>query len=190
MTSFEFVFGMISVITSLALTRLLSGCVGLYRHAEHIRFSWRHALWTAMAIMLLVANWASMWRLHDIQAWRPLDVISPLVFVGVLYAFCDLLMPDEPRDGQQLDLRDYHARQGRRYKTMHLVFAVLALLLIAYQSSSFGSWLSGSVFALVAATCTVVALRTRRVWLDTLAVIVLVAMAPAFLWLSLRGLSS
>ena len=190
MTSFEFVFGMISVITSLALTRLLSGCVGLYRHAEHIRFSWRHALWTAMAIMLLVANWASMWRLHDIQAWRPLDVISPLVFVGVLYAFCDLLMPDEPRDGQLLDLRDYHAHQGRRYKTMHLVFAVLALLLIAYQSSSFGSWLSGSAFALVAATCTVVALRTRRVWLDTLAVIVLVAMAPVFMWLSLRGLSS
>ena len=29
MTSFEFVFGMISVITSLALARLLGGCVGM-----------------------------------------------------------------------------------------------------------------------------------------------------------------
>jgi hypothetical protein len=189
MTSFEFVFGMISVITSLALTRLLSGCVGLYRHAERIRFSWRHGFWTAMAFMLLVGNWANMWRLHGIQAWRELDVISPLVFVGVLYAFCDLVMPDEPRDGQVLDLRDYHARQGRRYKTMHLVFAVLALLLIAYQSSSFDDWLAGSVFALVATTCTVVALWTRRAWLDTLAAIVLVSMAPIFLWMNLKGLS-
>jgi hypothetical protein len=189
MTSFEFVFGMISVITSLALTRLLSGCVGLYRHAEHIRFSWRHGCWTAMAFMLLVANWAQFWRLHDVQAWNALDVLEPLVFVGVLYAFCDLVMPDEPRDSQLLDLRDYHARQGRRYKTMHLVFATLALLVIAHQTSSFDRWLAASAFALVAALCTVVALWTRRVWLDTLAAIVLVAMAPVFLWLNLEGLA-
>jgi hypothetical protein len=31
MTSFEFAFGMISVITSLALARLLGGCVGSRR---------------------------------------------------------------------------------------------------------------------------------------------------------------
>jgi hypothetical protein len=31
MTSFEFVFGMISVITSLALARMLEACVGLAR---------------------------------------------------------------------------------------------------------------------------------------------------------------
>jgi hypothetical protein len=189
MTSFEFVFGMISVITSLALTRLLSGCVGLYRYAEHIRFSWRHACWTAMAFMLLVANWAQFWRLHDIQAWGALDVISPLVFVGVLYAFCDLVMPDEHKDGRMLDLRDYHARQGRRYKTMHLVFAALALLVIAHRSSGFGDWLAASRFALIAATCTVIALWTRRVWLDTLAAIVLVSMAPLFLWMNLKSLA-
>lgn len=189
MTSFEFVFGMISVITSLALTRLLGGCVGLYRHAERIRFCWRHAFWTVVAFMLLVANWAQFWGLRDIQAWHALDVISPLVFVGVLYAFCDLVMPDEPRDGEVLDLRDYHARQGRRYKTMHLAFATLALLVIARQTGDFGQWLAASSFALIAVTCTVVALWTRRVWLDTLAAIVLVAMAPVFLWMNLKGLA-
>ncbi|MEO5628421.1 MAG: hypothetical protein ABIQ62_01480, partial [Thermomonas sp.] len=173
----------------LALTRLLSGCVGLYRHAEHIRFSWRHACWTAMAFMLLIGNWAQLWALHDIQAWRALDVLSPLVFVGVLYAFCDLVMPDEPKDGQLLDLRDYHTRQGRRYKTMHLVFAALALLVIALGSSGFGEWLGRSAFALIAALCTLVALRTHRVWLDTLVALVLVAMAPIFMWMNLKGLA-
>ena len=97
MSSFEFVFGMISVITSLALTRLLSGCVGLYRHAERVRFSWRHGCWTAMAFLLLLGNWASFWRMRDIQSWQALDVLIPLAFVSVLYAFCDLVMPDEPR---------------------------------------------------------------------------------------------
>lgn len=189
MTSFEFVFGMISVITSLALARLLSGCVGLYRHAEHVRFSFRHACWTAMAFMLLVGNWAQFWHFHGIQAWSVLNVLSPLVFVGVLYAFCDLVMPEEPKEGQALDLRDYHERQGRRYKTMQLVFSLLALLVIAQSSSSFGNWLAASGFALIAATCTIIALRTHRVWLDTAAAVVLVAMAPAFLWLNLQGLS-
>ncbi|MDN5781947.1 MAG: hypothetical protein L0H23_07990 [Luteimonas sp.] len=189
MTSFEFVFGMISVITSLALTRMLSGCVGLYRHAERVRFSWRHACWTAMAFMLLLGNWAQFWKYHDVQAWGALDVLTPLVFVGVLYAFCDLVMPDEPKEGQALDLRDYHARQGRRYKTVQLVFALLAMIVIAQNKSSFGEWLVASRFALIAATCCVIALGTRRVWLDALAAIVLVSMAPFFMWMNLKGLS-
>ena len=189
MTSFEFVFGMISVITSLALTRLLSGCVGLYRHAERIRFSWRHACWTALAVMLLVANWAQFWGMRDIQAWGAVDVLAPLVFVGVLYAFCDLVMPDAPVEGQVMDLRDYHALQGRRYKAMHLAFATLALLVIARSTSDLGEWLAASSFALIAAAWTVVALKTRLVWLDTVAAIGLVAMAPIFLWMNLQGLS-
>jgi hypothetical protein len=189
MTSFEFVFGMISVITSLALARLLGGCVGLYRHAEHVRFSFRHACWTAMAFMLLIGNWAQFWRFHDAGAWSPLDVLGPLVFVGVLYAFCDLVMPEEPKEGQELDLRDYHQRQGRRYKTMQLAFSVLAMLVIARGTSSIGHWFSGSGFALVAAACTLVALRTRSVWLDTAAAVVLVGMAPVFLWGNLQGLA-
>jgi len=189
MTIFEFVFGMISVITSLALTRLLSGCVGLYRHAAQIRFSWRHACWIAVALMVLIGNWASFWQRRDWQVWGPLDVLIPLVFIGVLYAFCDLVMPDEPKAGQVLDLRDYHAQQGRRYKAMHLVFATLALLVIARSSSDFEHWLDGAMFALVAAVSTAVALRARRVWLDTLAAIVLVMLAPLFMWASLQHLS-
>lgn len=116
-------------------------------------------------------------------------MLSPLVFVGVLYAFCDLVMPEEPKDGQVLDLRDYHTRQDRRYKTMQLVFAAVALPAIAHQSSGLGEWLDRAVFVLIAAARCVVALRTQRVWLDTLVAIVLVAMAPIFMWMKLKGLS-
>lgn len=142
-----------------------------------------------MAFMLLVGNWAQFWRFHDTQAWGALDVLSPLVFVGVLYAFCDLVVPEEPKQGQVLDLRDYHAHQGRRYKTMQLAFSVLALLVIARDSSSFDTWFAASGFALVAAACSLVALRTRRAWLDTAAAIVLALMAPVFMWMNLKGLS-
>ena len=189
MTSFEFVFGMISVITSLALTRLLSGCVGLYRHSEYVRFSFRHVCWTATAFGALVGNWAAFWRLREMQSWSALDVLSPLLFVSVLYAFCDLVMPQEPKEGQILDLRRYHELQGRRYKTMQLVFSLLALGVIAERGVGFSDWLTASRFALIAATCSVVALWTRRVWLDTLTAIILVLMAPTFMWMQLKGLS-
>lgn len=189
MSSFEFVFGMISVITSLALTRLLSGCAGLYRHSDHIRFCWRHACWTAMALMLLLGNWAAFWQMRDVRTWSGLEALIPLVFVSVLYAFCDLVMPDEPKDGQLLDLREYHVQQGRRYKTLQLLFSVLAVLVIARRSTGIHDWFAGSGFALVAAGCSLVALRTKRVWLDTAAAVLLLAMAPVFLWMHLRGLS-
>jgi hypothetical protein len=189
MSSFEFVFGMISVITSLALARLLGGCVDLYRHAEHVRFSFRHACWTAMAFMLLIGNWAKFWRFHDVRGWNALDVFVPLVFVSVLYAFCDLVIPEDPKEGQVLDLRDYHARQGRRYKTMQLALSVLATLVIARDHNTFAAWLAASSFALIAAACTIMALRTRRAWLDTAVAVVLLAMAPVYMWSNLSGLS-
>ena len=143
-----------------------------------------------VALMVLVGNWASFWRQRDWQAWGPLDVLIPLVFIGVLYAFCDLVMPDERKEGQVLDLRDYHAQQGRRYKAMHLVFATLALLVSARSSCDFEPWLDGETFALIAAVTTVISLSARRrVWLDTLAAIVLVMLAPLFMWASLQRLS-
>ncbi|MBS0432083.1 MAG: hypothetical protein JSS21_06715, partial [Proteobacteria bacterium] len=151
MTSFEFVFGLISVITSLALTRMLSGCIALYRRADRVRFSWRHALWTATALMVLLGNWAVFWRLRNVQAWSALDVLVPIVFTGVLYAFCDLTLPDETARDEIVDLREYHLREGRRYKLLQLVFAVLAMLLLARTATGIDQWLHAARFALLAA---------------------------------------
>lgn len=190
MTSFEFVFGMISVITSLTLTRLLGGCVSLYRHTDRVRFSWRHGLWLAAAFPLLLGNWAAFWRMHGIVSWQPIDVLIPLVFVSVLYAFGDMVVPEEPAEGRQLDLRDYHRVQGRRYIKLQLLFVVLALLVVARTSNDVGVWLVRASFALVAGACSVVALTTKRVWLDTLAAAVLFANGLVFMGLNLRALTA
>lgn len=79
MTSFEFVFGLISVITSLALTQMLSRAFTLFRHADRVRLSWRHGLWVATAFMLLIGNWATFWKLRNRQSWSTLDVLVPLL---------------------------------------------------------------------------------------------------------------
>jgi hypothetical protein len=190
MTSFEFVFGLISVITSLALTQMLSGFVALYRRADRVRLSWRHACWTATAFMVLIGNWAAFWHSRNIQSWGALDVLIPLVFTSVLYAFCDLVMPDKPAEGETTDLRKYHAREGKRYKLLQLVFAVLVMLAMARTATSVAQWAAMAKFAILAALIGVVALRAQRVWLDTATAAVLTVLAIIFMVSSLRVFST
>jgi len=186
MTSFEFVFGLISVVTSLALTQMLGGAVALYRNAERVRLCWRHGLWVATAFMVLIGNWAAFWRSRNVESWTVLDVLIPLVFVSVLYAFCDLVMPEKTDAPAVVDLRDYHLRQGKRYKLMQLVFAALALLLIAHRSHGLDEWLVASKFALVAALVGALALFARTVWLDVATSVALTLLAMFFMTANLR----
>ncbi|MEO6798450.1 MAG: hypothetical protein ABI178_00720 [Rhodanobacter sp.] len=190
MTSFEFVFGLISVITSLALTQMLGGGVTLYRHAERVRLSWRHGLWVATAFMVLIGNWAALWLSRNVQSWSVLDVLIPLVFVSCLYAFCDLVMPEKAAEHEFVDLRDYHAREGRRYKLLQLVFAALALLLLAHRARSFDEWLGTSTFAMLAVVIGALALRARSVWLDTATAIALTLLATSFMVANLHVFSA
>lgn len=190
MTSFEFVFGLLSVVTSLALTQMLSGCVALYRNADRVRPSWRHALWTLTAFTVLIGNWAAFWRMRDTQVWSMLDVLSPLVFTSVLYAFCDMVLPDRQAEGKVIDLREYHAKEGQRYKLLNIAFAVLAMIYLIHVSSNFEQWLQRSVFALAAALIGMVALRARSVWLDTAAAIAMVVLGVIFMTQHLQHLSA
>lgn len=169
MTVFEFVFSLISVITSLALTRLLSGFADLYRHTERVRWSWRHGFWAATAFMLLIGNWAAFWRQHTTTGWDALDVLLQLVFLSVLYVFCDLVMPEMPAAHEILDLRVFHARQGKRYVVAQMLFAALAMLLISREASRFWQWLEWARYPTLGVLLGVIALRARSVWLDTAA---------------------
>lgn len=190
MTSFEFVFGLISVITSLALTQMLSGIVSLYRRSGRLQLSWRHALWTTTAFLLLIGNWSALWGLHDVQAWSPLDVMMPVLYTSVLYAFCDLMMPDRPADGSVLDLREFHVTEGKRYKLLQLVFAALILTEFTRKASSLSEWFGMADFAIVAAIIGIVAYRARSVWLDTATSLFFTLMAVVFVVVKLRVLSA
>ena len=190
MTSFEFVFGLISVITSLALTQLLSGIVTLYRCADRLRLSWRHALWTATAFMLLIGNWSALWGMRNTQVWGVPDVLIPLLYTSVLYAFCDMVMPDRPADGALVDLREYHVREGGRYKMLQLIFAVLVTGALARSATSISQWVGLASFAMLAALIGTVALRARSVWLDTATAAALTVMAGVFMVLRLHVLTA
>jgi hypothetical protein len=162
---FDFVFGLISVITSLALTHLVAGIVALIRNGANVKFSWRHAAWTWVAFALVVGNWASFWQLHTIETWPFHRIMIGLAFMISFYAFCALVIPEVVR-GQPLDLGEFHEREGKRYIIAHLVFAGLAMIQLALPAATLTQWLFAARFALLASLLSVAALLARRVWLQ------------------------
>jgi hypothetical protein len=129
MTPFEFVFALISIITSLALTQLITGGVAIVRHRERGGLSIAHALWMWIAFAVVIGNWGALWGVRVDPDWPPLRVLGWLTSMTSLYAFCALVVPEVER-GTQLNLKDFHEREGRLYIIAHNVFSALAICLV------------------------------------------------------------
>jgi hypothetical protein len=140
--------------------------------------------------MLLVGNWSVFWDMRNMKSWGVLDVLVPLVFTSLLYALCDIVMPDTPADGAAVDLREYHLREGRRYKMLMLVFSVVVIGAIMQSSTGLADWARKSEFAFAAVVVAVVAIRARSTWMDTATSVAFVALSSAFMVSSLKVLSS
>lgn len=178
MSSFEFIFGLISVVTSLALAHMITGIVNLMRNGA--KLSWRHGLWTWAAFALLVGNWAGLWRYVAVDDWSAFLILSNLGFMVSLYVVCTLVIPEMDRH-EKIDLVDFHDREGRRYIGAHFVFALLAIL---FNLASNGLGLIASRNASLAAVAMILAATAfffRSVRIQTGAALVFAVLATSFL---------
>src|SRR5262245_37954562 len=130
MTPFELVFGLPTIIASLALTNLLSGYVEVLRSTARVRFSMQHSLWAWVALTSIIGNWASFWTMRSVTSWPAWAVLLWVLVTIVLYVFCALVAPEKRTDGT-MDLADFHRRERRGY-----ILAAVALygLSIAFNS--------------------------------------------------------
>lgn len=132
MTPFEFVLTLITMITSLALTKIITGVVSIIRHKDRHGFSLTHALWVWVAFAVVVGNWGSLWSERTQSEWHPAHLFVSLVAMVSLYAFCALVVPDFEQ-GVPLNLKEFHERDGTRYIIAHNVFAILSALMLALE---------------------------------------------------------
>lgn len=129
MTAFEFVFALISIITSLALTHIITGVIAMIRHRKKGSFSLTHALWIWVAFAVVLGNWGALWGSRGDLEWPAVRVLAWLTAMTSLYAFSALVIPEVER-GEPLDLGEFHEREGRRYMIAHNLFAALSIVLI------------------------------------------------------------
>jgi len=179
MTPFEFVFALISIITSLALTQIITGVVAIIRHRERGGFSLAHALWVWIAFAVVIGNWGALWEARLDPDWPPLRVLGWLISMTSLYTFCTLVIPEVVR-GAALNLKEFHDREGRRYIIAHNVFAVLAILLVLLITGITSPAWDLLVPPVVAFALGTAALLTRG-WPQLLASILVAILAGVFM---------
>ncbi|MFN2531923.1 MAG: hypothetical protein ABR555_11550 [Pyrinomonadaceae bacterium] len=151
MTAFEVVFILLTIITSLALTHLLTGFVSMLRNAGRVRFSVLHALWAWIAFTLLIGNWASYWSMRSVTSWPAWAVLLIVTNFIIQYVFCSLVTPETPAVGN-IDLVEFHEREHRRYILALVVLLVASLVLnFALGGAHFyAGWWRDSVLSIAA----------------------------------------
>lgn len=139
MSPFEFVFGLISIITSLALTTIIAGAVRILRHPDRTDTSATHVLWLWTAFALVIANWGGLWHAQTNPLWPAPRVLVWVAAMTSLYAFSALVVPQtSPSHG--LSLRSFHESEGRKYILAHNLFALLAIPVLLTEHAPNGGF--------------------------------------------------
>ena len=128
MTPFEFVFALISIITSLALTKIITGVIAIIRHKAPGSISLTHALWVWVAFAVVIGNWGVLWGARLDPNWPSLRVFAWLTAMTSLYAFCALVVPDVDGD-KAVNLNEFHEHEGRRYIIAHMSLPCAVLMM-------------------------------------------------------------
>ena len=172
MSAFDLVFGLMSIITSLALTHLLVGFVGLLRSTGRVRVSFLHALWAWSAFASTIGNWASYWPLRTLTSWPAWTVLLTVAIAIFQYVFCALVTPETPTEGE-IDLNAFHQREPRRYILASVaLFGLAAAFALALGRAKFYStWWRESEFLILGVALGLLALLVKMRWVQTVAAV-------------------
>jgi hypothetical protein len=179
---FEFIILFFSFIYTLALTHLLLAAARMIRHRRALVFSWPHALWMLNALLLLVCNWISLWDFHRLKSMTLPVILGGFALVGAMYLICALIAPDF-EDGDGLDLRAFHEREGRTYILAFAAFLPLAFILNIAAGAGAGiqTWAQQNAIIFVMAPPMLIPLLFRARWAQVGGPLVLVVVMVAYL---------
>ena len=179
---FEFIILFFSFIYTLALTHLLLAAAQMIRRRRSLVFSWPHALWMLNALLLLVCNWISLWDFHRLTRMTLPVILGGFVLVGLMYLVCALIAPDS-EDGDGLDLRAFHEREGRTYILVFAAYLPVAFVLNVAASAGAGiqNWAGQNAIIFAMAPPILIPLLFRATWAQIGGPLVLVGVMVAYL---------
>ena len=182
MSAFELVFGLVSIITSLALTHLLAGFVGLLRNTERVRFSALYALWAWSAFASTIGNWAAFWGLRALTSWPAWTVLLTVATMICQYVFCAFVTPATTPEGE-IDLVAFHHREHRRY-----ILAAVALfgVSIAFDfalggAHFYAAWWRDTVVSVLGAALGLLAVFVTARWAQIVSAVSVAALVTYFM---------
>ena len=107
MSEFEFLMILSGFVIAIAMTEVVGGIGRQIRTRAKVRYDWLHLGWSAVALVILMLSWTSLWPYREYefvyvaQIW--MLVIPTLFLVVVAYA----LSPNVPTTGE-FRVREYY----------------------------------------------------------------------------------
>ena len=177
MTAFEHVTALFSFVYALALTHLLARIAELIVARERVRFSGLLAVAMTNAVLLVFANWLSLWDLRSIKSWDLASITIQFLFAISVFLICVLVGPKAPDQGS-IDLEEFFWRQRPYFYGAVMGCVLLSLLanLAFLKSSNAALFVKENLTNLPMLVPTVLALISRRRWLQWTAGIAFLAM--------------
>lgn len=127
MTSFEFFTVLLSFVVSIGVAHLLQTVARLIQEHDRVRFSLTWTLWAAAIFNLQITFWLRSWVYHEQFTLRTETSVPPLVLAIIAFLTCGLVSP-RIQDAGDIDLRAFHAEDGRKYQIAYAAFMSVAIV--------------------------------------------------------------
>ena len=163
MTIFEFVTVAISIIFGIALSRLLSAGIELFRHRNSVELSWIPIVWAADLFWLLVVLWWQIFQISQVKdEWTFGDFNLTIAIVVALYIASSLILPTRYEE-RGASLYDHYRREGRWGVAAYVIFFVIAIpwnyAMYGFEILSWGNW---DILAMIGASLGAVISKSVR----------------------------
>lgn len=122
---FNYVAVLVSIVSGLALTRLMSALSEMIQAANRSRIYWVHVAWILTLVLEVMLSWWVMYRWHTAPNWNFFLFVWVTVPPILLYLASAILFPGELETTGSLTWRDYYYKNRRGF---FFIFGVIAPL--------------------------------------------------------------
>lgn len=128
MGAFDHVLVLLSFVYALALTHLLSRIGSLLLERARVRFSSLLAVCMVIAVLMVFANWLSLWDVRGMREWDLFSVTMQFAFAVAIYFVCALAAPDSDNE-DVIDMESFYWRNRRLFYAVLLACMFLSLII-------------------------------------------------------------
>jgi len=181
MRAFDYVITLFAFVYALATAHLLTTAAELVRERARVRFSWINATWMLVGLFEILAWWIGMWDMRALPSWSVAMIAFLFVMAILIYVQVRLACPNIPVEGE-IDLREFHRRNGREYIGLFAVVAALTIVvnIVFGEMTSVRELTLQNIVVAPMFVVSVVAAISFRPWVQALAAIAVVALWLAY----------
>ena len=127
MHAYDFILVLLSFVYAAAVTHVLSTAGEIIIASKRVRLSWINAGWMCATLLFTCGWWIGLWDLHTVTVWSVGAVAFYFSVAAGIYLTVRLVSPRIPERGE-IDLRAFHADEGRKYLVAYTILSVMTII--------------------------------------------------------------